>query len=157
MRAAEPYWNQLTWEERFERKVDRSAGPLGCWIWLASRDREGYGLAYPAKGHSTLAHRDVYRHLVGPVPDDMHLDHLCRNPPCVNPAHLEIVTPRENARRARHWWDGRTHCKNGHEYTPENTHQTADRRVCRTCRRAYWRTAYATGWRPPSRQKAADR
>lgn len=70
---------------------------FGCWIWQLVV-QNGYGLTY-SKGKHGKAHRRIYELLVGPVPDDMHLDHLCRNTLCVNPAHMEIVTPAENVRR----------------------------------------------------------
>lgn len=78
----------------------------------------------------------------GPIPDDLDLDHLCRNPPCWNPAHLEPVTHRENAHRSplnqANWQAVReiTHCPQGHEYTPENTAISASgSRRCRECER----------------------
>lgn len=69
----------------------------GCWIWQRTLIH-GYGQVRRGKTH--LAHRYIYEQLVGPIPDGMHLDHLCRTPACVNPAHLEPVTPVENARRS---------------------------------------------------------
>lgn len=89
----------------------------------------------------THSHRFAYELLVGPVPEGMQLDHLCRNRWCCNPEHLELVTPRENTLRGV----GpsavnavKTHCKNGHEFTPENTRvdQRTGERGCWTCRRA---------------------
>lgn len=105
----------------------------------------GYGKVGlpPADGlpkRTAKVHRVVYEALVGPIPDGMVIDHLCRQPSCVNPAHLEPVTRRENVLRgltlpaanAR-----KTHCKHGHEFTPENTYLfPTGTRGCRTCARA---------------------
>lgn len=74
--------------------VDQSA----CWLWTGSRSPDGYGWASLAnKTHQ--AHRLVYRLVKGDPPEGMHLDHLCRVRNCVNPDHLEPVSPRENLRR----------------------------------------------------------
>lgn len=121
-------------------KVDRN-GPGGCWIWTASTDQKGYGrITRNNRKHS--AHRYMYKLLVGPIPDGLELDHLCRVTSCVNPAHLEPVTTRENLRRstaASTLNALKTHCPAGHEYTPENTYCPPSRptwRSCRTCIRA---------------------
>lgn len=87
----------LSLAERLERQHVRAAG--GCWLWIGRRDRYGYG-KFRVDGVERTAHRVVYEHLVGPVPDDLELDHLCRIRLCVNPAHLEPVTHLENTRRA---------------------------------------------------------
>lgn len=72
----------------------------GCWIWQLGQ-RRGYGRAHdPASRKGIPAHRKIYTELVGPIPEGLVLDHLCRNPLCVNPAHLEPVTEVENLRRA---------------------------------------------------------
>lgn len=108
-----------------------------CWLWTAASSR-GYGyLSFG--GQRWRAHRFAYEHLVGPVPDGLVLDHLCRNTLCLNPAHLEPVTQRENLRRGESPVGinaQRTHCSQGHEFTPENIMQHGgDGRRCRECAR----------------------
>lgn len=67
----------------------------GCWIWLRAKGKDGYGSIKRGK-RSHRAHRWVYEQEVGPIPEGLELDHLCRNPSCVNPEHLEPVTKAEN-------------------------------------------------------------
>jgi hypothetical protein len=73
----------------------------GCWIWQRSQDGHGYGTACLPGQRRVKAHRMVYEREVGPIPAGLDLDHLCRTPLCVNPAHLEPVTRRENVARSR--------------------------------------------------------
>jgi hypothetical protein len=123
---------------RFESKyvVDDS----GCWIWMASRTETGYGY-FTVAGKTRRAHRVSYEHHVGPIPDGLTIDHLCRVRWCVNPDHMEPVTSAENTRRRPvHPNAAKTHCKRGHEYLPETTRfrvfddgRTA--RECLTCKR----------------------
>lgn len=87
------------WEERFWSYVNKTDG---CWEWTSAIDTYGYGvfqLARP-KRQTVKAHRISYGLLVSKVPDDMTIDHLCKNKKCVNPSHLEVVTASENSRRA---------------------------------------------------------
>jgi hypothetical protein len=79
----------------------------GCWVWQASRTSHGYGRV-SVRGRVMVAHRAMYEKYIGPVPDGLELDHLCRNPPCCNPAHMEPVTHAENmqrGKRVRFTWD----------------------------------------------------
>lgn len=86
--------------ERFWPKVRKEPSPSGCWIWTgAIRRGDGYGEFHARQGMSRLAHRVAYEPLVGPVPDGLQIDHLCRVRRCVNRAHLEPVTHAENVRR----------------------------------------------------------
>jgi len=80
------------------RRIRKDAN--GCWTWTGSTSRRGYG-QLQVNGHVVRAHRHVYGLMVGPIPAGMTLDHLCGNKPCVNPAHLEPVTARENWLRWR--------------------------------------------------------
>ncbi len=114
----------------------------GCWEWTGATSPTGYG-HLPVRTtvnepREVLAHRFVYELLVGPIPDGLDIDHLCRNRACVRPSHLEPVPPRENilrgegpsAHNAR-----QTHCARGHEFTAANTRVHAGRRYCRACGR----------------------
>lgn len=123
----------------FWLQVER-AGPDECWLWNGFRQPEGYGRISPRRGPSAsgtqLAHRVAYELAFGLIPEGLHLDHLCRNPPCVNPAHLEPVTAAENTLRGLHGVL-RVECAKGHPLTPENTYlrKSDNSRHCKTCRR----------------------
>ena len=120
----------------------------GCWEWTGRR-LNGYGhvtMGSKKEGTygKTFAHRVFYTALVSPIPDGSHIDHLCRNRPCVNPSHLEPVTPRENALRAmdRHASKRQTHCLRGHPLSGLNLRMRNGRRVCRACHREKARARY---------------
>jgi len=111
----------------------------GCWEWIASRDPNGYGRIWAEGSRVVMAHRLVYEMVVGPIPDGLFLDHLCRNRGCVRPDHLEPVTCRENTLRGESpaaIGARKTHCLRGHELTAENNYFVQGKRSCRTCRRA---------------------
>lgn len=126
----------------FWPKVDASAS---CWVWTASMKNSygGFGVGRGERRRVGYAHRIAWEMLVGPIPTGMHLDHLCKNTLCVNPDHLEPVTPATNSQRgatgvptgARN--RSKTHCKWGHEFIEANTEVYLGRgyveRTCRTC------------------------
>ena len=124
------------WPERFRAKVDVRT-PEECWEWMASTTNSGYG-RYRLPDKHVSAHRFAYEATVGPIPEGLDLDHKCRNRRCVNPAHLEPVTERENTLRgisiaamnAR-----KTHCWKGHELAGANLYVWQGARACKACRK----------------------
>ena len=125
--------------DRFAAKIALTES--GCIEWIASRNNHGYGTFAAGGDVFTVAHRWSYEYHVGPIPDGLHLDHLCRNRACVNPDHLEPVTCRTNLLRASGGpaINGtKTHCPQGHPYAGANLSitRTTGHRVCITCRRA---------------------
>lgn len=127
-----PTAGMMSLQSRIAEKIALVEG--GCWVWTGAMSEQGYGITWA--GHRTIkAHRYVYEFAVGPVPEGMDLDHLCRCRACVNPAHLEPVTRSENLRRG-HAAAPRplpTHCKRGHAYDEANTYTWRGRRNCRAC------------------------
>lgn len=121
------------WEDRFWDKV--AVGPE-CWYWLGAKNDEGYGQLY-VDGKMAGAHRLAYELVFGPL-GQLHIDHRCRNHSCVNPAHLEGVTNKENTLRGEgitaHLAKA-THCVAGHEFSVSNTYVRKDtgHRQCKQC------------------------
>lgn len=124
--------------ERFRQHTRET--PTGCIEWTGYLDKDGYGQIRPAGRKSTnmRVHRWAYEHFVGPIPDGLVIDHLCKNRACCNPDHLEPVTARENWLRG----DGparinadKTHCIYDHPLSGDNLIVRDGKRACRECRR----------------------
>lgn len=101
-----PAFNSV--EERFFSKVEATGF---CWLWVGRLNPRGYGTFNPAHAVAVYAHRWSYEHLVGHIPEGLTLDHLCRITNCVNPDHLEPVTPAENNYRK----PKKQQCLRGHD------------------------------------------
>lgn len=133
-----------TTTEKFLSHVSMDADANACWRWLGATTTGGYGVFARGSGRgktsNTTAHRIAYELYVGPIPDQHEVDHLCKNPICVNPRHLEAVTAQENNRRsdslsARNM--RKTCCPIGHPYSEHGyTNPTTGKRRCRTCSNA---------------------
>ena len=122
-------------EQRFLEKIEKTET---CWLWKAHAYK-GYGV-FSLNGKQVGAHRAAYTLFVGPIPEGLQIDHLCRVPMCVNPDHLEPVTPAENLRRSPGTWAGKnirkTHCPSGHPLSGDNMRRSAaDSRYCLACKR----------------------
>jgi hypothetical protein len=128
---------------RFHSRYEvRDAGyETPCWIWTWRLNKAGYGLfGITRMGFRTeaFAHRAAHMLFVGQIPEGFEIDHKCRNRACVRPEHLQLLTHRDNI-LVGHTFAAvnysKTHCPQGHEYTPENTYTYRRMRQCRTCRK----------------------
>jgi hypothetical protein len=143
-----------TVQERFLAKFV-IGGPNECWPWLASKIGTGYGELQGGHGKKVLAHRFSYEHFVGPIPDGLVIDHLCRNPPCVNPRHLEPVPMAVNTARGilpeviQEKKKQRTHCARGHPFFGDNLRlDRHGNRCCRACA-----TLLGNRWKVANRER----
>lgn len=138
-------WRSLLPERIAKQIAEPDAN--GCWRWTGTHRPCGY-VRRSVDGRLWYLHRYVYTVLVGPVPENLHMDHLCRVHDCCNPKHLEPVTQRENNRRGESppAKNGRkTHCMRGHLLAEENlipSKKQRGRRGCRVCNAEYQRDYY---------------
>lgn len=130
---------RITWDQVRARIASSVAIERdGCWNWQKAIRNDGYGRAL-----GEMAHRLSYLAHVGPIGKGLDLDHLCRNRSCVNPAHLEPVTRKENLRRGvgiqlqKERAAARSKCSSGHDLTIDNLYirPSDGARLCRECRR----------------------
>ena len=125
--------------EQLEARIQKGDG---CWEWQGAISKRGYG-AVRWEGKTRPVHRIVWELEIGPIPEGMVIDHLCRNRRCCRLDHLRVTTHRENIIAGTGFGAvnaAKTHCPQGHEYTPENTYVYKQpkgnwgiQRVCRTC------------------------
>jgi len=133
----------MTDEARFMAKVNKHGPRFGnrgrCHDWTGRRDEDGYGRFW-IHGKMVRAGRWAYEHWVGPIPEGLTIDHLCKRPSCVRPTHLEPVTMKVNILRGSSFsakLAQQTHCIHNHQLAGDNFYiRPADgSRICRTCSR----------------------
>lgn len=114
-----------------------------CWVWTANKYKDGYGQFKLSNGTPAQAHRIAYMMLVGPIPDELVIDHVvCHNPPCVNPAHLEAVTVAVNTYRGLSGGMNEFQCAKGHFYDEVGFYQQPKGKRCKQCVSDYGRARY---------------
>lgn len=134
----------MTTEQRFWSKVAQTGNVCECWIWQGFLSKDGYPNGFRIGDKFLKPIRVAYELTFSVVLGSLEPDHLCGTRDCCNPWHMEAVTQEENKRRANLQRDysktksfnaSKTHCKRGHEFSPENTRTTPVGRFCRACQR----------------------
>jgi len=126
-------------DEMFFQQVDKTSSLKGCWLWTGFIHPTGY-VYFWYKGSCVKGHRYVYELYEGPIPNGYDVHHICEVKICVNPSHLEALPRKEHAKQhsvmysETSWQIKKTHCPQGHEYTPENTYLRYNKRYCSKCR-----------------------
>lgn len=128
----------------------------GCWLWQKRLQNSGYGQMTigswtDGSRKNTIAHRVSYEAFFGKIPEGLQIDHLCNVRSCVNPKHLEAVTPKDNVHRSNAMFKrqmAKTHCPHGHEYKEGNMYVYPSghggiTRNCKTCMKQRTRDRYA--------------
>lgn len=132
--------NESLLPQRFWDKVNKES-ERGCWLWIGLKNHKGYGV-FKIHGKYVSAHRLIYKTIIGPIPHGLQIDHLCRVRNCVNPAHMEPVTSRENSLRSMITQSyinaNQTHCPQAHPYSGDNLYieKSTGRRRCKICMNA---------------------
>ena len=133
-------------EKDYKRFMSKITNSKGCWLWNAGKNYKDYGnfsITINGCTKTYRAHRFIYEHVNGPIPEGLLVCHTCDTPRCVNPNHLWLGTVSDNAvdsvNKKRHGMTKKTHCPKGHEYTIDNIYTRSNRagysRECRMCRR----------------------
>jgi len=130
---------RLTLEEQIEAGLPSDRDPVSCWLWTKKLWARGYGRVF-VKGKSKLAHR-MYLELLGvQIPHGFEVHHKCRNRACMNPAHLQVLSPEDHDGQHLDRGEARgrqqtakTHCPSGHPYDAKNTYHWRGFRMCRAC------------------------
>jgi hypothetical protein len=128
-------YQRKPFEAGFWARVNKTEA---CWIWMGSKNSKGYGVRRKPGGGVITMHRYSFELANGPIGMGLNILHSCDNPSCVNPAHLRAGSQADNVAdmvsrgRAKSGNTKKTHCPQGHEYSPKNTYTCkANGRHCR--------------------------
>ncbi len=149
----------LGWPKNLTDQLTETEG--GCILWTGGRGSKGYGVVRHADGRDLMAHRAYWELFVGPIPEDMTLDHECHNRDetcaggptcihrrCVNPEHLAVKSAVDNLKSSKNYVGNKTHCPRGHayaDYGQTSSTPAGPRRYCKLCKRDKTRARRAAG------------